>query len=175
MVLPQQNLLLKLFSKLHHKTKPVSWVLRQKERKKMNYKTWAQAQHMSGFTVNILPLYFRWKAHLKYSVCVCVCVCARIKKAFWGPFLNKHSEDITLKWVHFGLSLLLMTSLSLKFSVEAQFRGRGCFEVQIKWGLWLRFLFILNKKKNGYWMKICANALKNSTTVCVIRPMMPDI
>lgn len=123
----------------------------KKREKKMNYKTWAQAQHMSGFTVNILPLYFRWKAHLKYSVCVC----AHIKKAFWGPFLHKHSEDITLKWVHFGLSLLLMTSLSLKFSVEAQFRGRGCFEVQIKWGLWLRFLFILNKKKNGYWMCKC--------------------
>lgn len=26
---------------------------------KMNYKTCTQAQHMSGFTVNILPLYFR--------------------------------------------------------------------------------------------------------------------
>lgn len=29
------------------------------DRKKMNYKRCAEAKHMSGFTVNILPLYFR--------------------------------------------------------------------------------------------------------------------
>lgn len=32
---------------------------KRQKKKKLNYKPCAEAQHMSGFTVNILPLHFR--------------------------------------------------------------------------------------------------------------------